>query len=68
MRLPRVQSSIRARESWSLFVLAGVEAMTREVRSGKEISEQTYADIDQLARRVGALVDAVDARTQMIEE
>lgn len=45
-----------------MFVLAGVESMTRRVRGGEEISEQTYADIEQLIRRVAALSEALDAR------
>ena len=68
MHLLRVQSGIKPRDSFAAFVLRPIEDMTRAVRRGDEVSEQMYADIDNLIRRTGALSDAINARTQMIEE
>ena len=60
--LPRVPRLSRPRSPWAIFVLGGMERLTRSLMEGDEFDEEALNDMHSLAMRASAFVSALDAR------
>ena len=54
--------------AWALFVLYGVENMTRALRKGDGFTEAAIADLDKLCSRLKAFETALRDRQAVIED
>lgn len=66
--LPRHNDASRPRDCWAVMVLGGVERMTEALRRGDPFDAQSVADMEQLARRLGAFKDALEMRLAILED
>lgn len=64
--LPAVSTATRAQKGDSYFLLGGVERLTYDLRSGREISPDALVQAEALIQRVDALKDALHMRISML--
>ncbi len=60
--LPRITRLSRPRSPWSIFVLGGMERLTRSLMEGDEFDAEALNDMHSLAMRASAFVNALEAR------
>jgi len=60
--LPEVRRATKRRAWFETMILGGVERLTERLMSGDAVSETDLDDIEEFARRAGALIRALEAR------
>ncbi len=63
--LPRVPRLSRPRSPWAIFVLGGMERLTRSLMEGDEFDEEALNDMHSLAMRASAFMNALEARKRV---
>ena len=60
--LPRIPRMSRPRTPWGIFVVGGMERLTRSLMEGDEFDEESLRDLRTLAMRATAFVNALEVR------